>query len=270
MDDQADAADQGEQHEADRQQPAGRVVSDQAEEVEPDQRRQLRLAGLPRPEDIGDFDDLQPSGGRQHDVDQDLEPVGRQPRRQPGDDRPADHEEAAHRIADRRAGELTEAPGAELAEPLARRRQAARRIGVGDPRADRQIAFAGDERFVHLRQDLLVMLQVAVDHRDEVGARRQPAFDHRARQAEPVDPPEAAHARVFARDGVGDVGGAVGRIVVDDDHFPRDAVEHGLQPLEQHRHVGRFAIGRNDDREGRASFGRRWIGDHLALSRAGA
>ena len=36
------------------------------------------------------------------------------------------------------------------------------------------------------------MLQVAVDHRDEFGARRQPALDHRAREAEAIDAPDAA------------------------------------------------------------------------------
>ncbi len=71
-------------------------------------------------------------------------------------------------------------------------------------------------------------------------------------------------------DGEGDVGGAVGRIVVDDDHFPRQAVERRLQPLEQHRHVGRFAVGRNDDGEGRPNFRRRRIGCHLALARGRA
>ncbi len=40
------------------------------------------------------------------------------------------------------------------------------------------------------------MLQVAVDHRDIVGARRQPALDHRAGEAEPVDAAQAAQARV--------------------------------------------------------------------------
>ena len=56
---------------------------------------------------------------------------------------------------------------------------------------------------------------------------------------------------------IGDVGGAVGRIVVDDDHFPGQAGERRLQPLEQHRHVGRFAIGRHDHGEGRAGGHRR-------------
>ena len=267
MDDQADRADRGEQHEADRQQPAGRVMGDEAEEVEPDQRRQLRFAGLARPEHIGDLDDLQPPAGRQHDVDQDLEPVRRQARRKLRDRLAADHEEAAHRIADRHSRQQAEEPRAELAELLARRRQAARRGLVGDPRADRQLALARDQRGVHLRQDLFVVLQVAVDHRDVVGARRQPALDHRSRQAEPVDAADAAHARVVAGDREGDVGGAVGRIVVDDHHLPRQAVEHGLQPLEQHRHIGRFAVGRNDDGERRPNFRRRRIGCHLALAR---
>ena len=100
------------------------------------------------------------------------------------------------------------------------------------------------------------MLKIAVDHRDEIGARSEPALDHRAGEAEPIDAAEAAQARIAPRDRVGDVGGAVGRIVVDDDHLPRQAGERRLQPLEQDRNIGRFAIGRHDDRQGRPDFRR--------------
>ena len=98
------------------------------------------------------------------------------------------------------------------------------------------------------------MLQIAVDHRDEIGARRQPALDHGAGQTEAVDAPQAAQARIVGGDGEGDVGGAVGRIVVDDDHLPGQSGERRLQPFEQHRHVDRFAIGRDDRRTGSAEF----------------
>ena len=86
------------------------------------------------------LDDLQAAAGGQHDVDEDLEAVGRKPRREARDDLAANHEEAAHRIADRDPGHAAEEPGAEVAQLLARRREAARRRLVGDARADRQIA----------------------------------------------------------------------------------------------------------------------------------
>ena len=59
MNDQADRADQREQHEPDRQQAAARVMDDKAEEVEPDQRRELRLACDASAKAIGNFDDPQ-------------------------------------------------------------------------------------------------------------------------------------------------------------------------------------------------------------------
>ena len=86
MDDQADAADQREQHEPRRQHAAAGVMGDEAEEVEADQRRQFRFARRARPEHVGDFDDLQSVARGQDEIDQDLEAVRRQPRRELGDD----------------------------------------------------------------------------------------------------------------------------------------------------------------------------------------
>ncbi len=183
---------------------------------------------------VGNLDDAQLPARRQDHVDQDLEAVRRQSRRQPRDDVAPDHEKAAHRVGDARAGDPVEEPPAEVAELLPRRRQAALRP-VAHPRADREIAGAGFELAVHLRQDRLVVLQVAVDHRDIIGARGHPALDHRAGKAVAVDAPETAHARVGRGETEGDVRGSVGRIVVDDDHLPRQAVERRLDPFEQHR-----------------------------------
>ena len=53
----------------------------------------------------------------------------------------------------------------------------------------------------HHRQPRLVMLQVAVDHRDECGGRCQPALDYRrSLQAAAADPPNAAHPPVDLAD----------------------------------------------------------------------
>ena len=101
------------------------------------------------------------------------------------------------------------------------------------------------------------MLEVAVDDGDEIGAGGEPALDHGAGEAGAVDAAQAAHPRIVARDGESDVVGAVGGIVVDDDHLPRQAVERGFQPLEQPRHVGGLAVGRDDDRQRRAGRRRR-------------
>ena len=107
------------------------------------------------------------------------------------------------------------------------------------------------------------MLEVAVDDRDEIGAGGKPSLDDSARQPDAIHAPEAAKARVSSRYGVGDVRGAVGRIVVDDDHFPWQTLERRLQTLEQHRHVGRFAVGGHDHGECLGADSRRF-GIHFA------
>ena len=108
-----------------------------------------------------------------------------------------------------------------------------------------------------------VVLEVAVDDGDVVGAGGEPALDHGAGEAGAVDAAQAAHPRIVTGDGEGDVVGAVGGIVVDDDHFPGQAVERRHQPLEQPRHVGGFAVGRHDDGKRRA--GRRRRSGHGSL-----
>ncbi len=107
------------------------------------------------------------------------------------------------------------------------------------------------------------MLEIAVDDRDEIGAGGEPTLDDSACQTDAIDAPETAQARVAGGDGVGDVRGAVGRIVVDDDHFPRQALERRRQTLEQHAHVRRFAIGRHDHGEGIGADSPR-VGIHFA------
>ena len=176
MDDEADAADQREQHEAGRQHAAARVVGDEAEEIEADERRKFRFARLPLAEHIGRLDDLQLAGRGEDEVDEDLEAVRRQTRREPGDDLAPRHEEAAHRVGDVDAGDAAKEPGAEIAELLARRREAAGRRFVGDARADGEVAFARGERRVHFRQDAL---------RRAAGRRRSRRRNRRSRTASP-------------------------------------------------------------------------------------
>ena len=78
MHDQTDRSDHGEQDKAGRKGAGGRVVNDEAEKVDADQRRQFRFAGMPLSERVGNLDDVQTTAGRQNHVDQNLETVGRQ------------------------------------------------------------------------------------------------------------------------------------------------------------------------------------------------
>ena len=188
-----------------------------------------------------------------------------------GDDLAADHEEAAHRIADRRSRQQAEEPGAEFAELLARRRQAARRAS-GRRRACRspvRPAPATSAAYICGRIVSSCCRSPSITATKSALEASQPSITAPARPSRLTRRMQRRRGS-RARDGEGDVGGAVGRIVVDDDHFPRQAVERRLQPLEQRRHVGRFAIGRNDDGEGRPHVRRRRIGCHLALARGRA
>ena len=263
VDDKANRAHEREQHEPDRQQAAARVVGDKAKKIEADQWRQFRFAGDSLAKAVWRLDDLQLVACAQDDVDQDLEAVRRQPRREASDDVTADHEKPAHRIRDLRAHGPAKEPGAEIAEPPARRRQAAAFGLDADPRADRKVPLAPRQRSVHIGKDRFVMLKIAVDDRHEVGARGHPAFDDRARKAVTVDASQAAHVTVRAGKRERDVRRAVRRVIVDDNHLPRQPVERGFDAREEYGDVGGFPIGRNDDREGRRRNRRRLVRRHF-------
>ena len=108
------------------------------------------------------------------------------------------HEEAAHRI-----GQLHRQEPSAPAMP--RRRTACAASALASPAASPPATWrlatarsyrAAAQRRQHHRQPRLVVLQVAVHHRDEQRRGRQRALDHRRGQAAPPDPADAAHPRV--------------------------------------------------------------------------
>ena len=98
----------------------------------------------------------------------------------------------------------------------------------------------------HRAEHRVVVLQVAVHHREIRGRRRQDALDAGARQAAPAEPADDPHAPVAGGDPAGDIGSAVRRIVVDEDDLPGNVPERMRQPLDDHRHVRRLVEGRHD------------------------
>ena len=172
-------------------------MGDEAEEVEADERRQLRSPAC-RCERLGRFDDLQIRRARRGSRRPDLEAVRRRRGAKRGDGLAADHEEAAHRVANVGSRDAAEEPGAEYRSASARRRQTLGRFVVGDAGADRRDCRARRAPRTSSAGPIVV-LQIAVDHRDEIGARRQPAFDHRAGKTDPIDAPDAADARIGFR-----------------------------------------------------------------------
>ncbi len=62
-----------------------------------------------------------------------------------------------------------------------------------------------------------------------------------------MDPPQTTQATIVRRDRERDIRGPVGRVIVDDDHFPRQTVEGGLHAIEKQRDVGSLLIRGNYD-----------------------
>ena len=77
-----------------------------------------------------------------------------------------------------------------------RRVVAARHVAA----ADGKVRIAASQRRQHARQQGLVVLQVAVDHRDEGRGGGEHALDARGGQAAPADAADAAHARIAPGD----------------------------------------------------------------------
>ena len=137
------------------------------------------------------------------------------------EDAAAHHEEAAHRVGDRGlAHDARQAGGeaADLGAALVPRAEAA----AGDvARADDEIVGLVLQGLEHARQQALVMLQIGVHDGDEGCGRGEHALDAGGREAAPADALQAAHARIALRHGAHRFGGAVARIVVDEDRLPR-------------------------------------------------
>ena len=187
----------------------------------------------------------------QQDVEKDLEPVRHEGRRDPLDQVASDHEEAAHRIGDgpleHRSGERRP----DAAEPTAGGAHRLVGTAAGGPRANCEIrAVVGDEPR-HRREDGLVVLQVAIDHSDDRCRGGQGPFDAGPSQSPAIDASQAAEPGVPRTDVPRPTPGAVGGVVVDDDHLPGDVAQHDRQPVEQDREVVAFVERRHDHRHRR-------------------
>ena len=89
---------QAEQQEAERHRVVGQLGDDQRDEIERDARIELALAVLALREHERQFGDAQGAARGRHDIEQDLEALRGEPRRQLLEAFAPDHEEAAHRI----------------------------------------------------------------------------------------------------------------------------------------------------------------------------
>src|SRR5258708_29559492 len=93
------------------------------------------------------------------------------------------------------------------------------------------------------------MLEIAVHHRDALRLACEDPLQARARQTTPPDAPNATDARIGNPDLLGGPGGAIGRIVVDDDELPGNIGQCSPQGVDEARNVLPLSEGRNNDAE---------------------
>lgn len=128
--------------------------------------------------------------------------------------------------------------------PIAR--APARRETRPDHQVERRIVA---QRRQHARQQRLVMLQVAVDHRRHRRGGRAHRLHAGGGQPPPPDPLDHPHPRIGARQLQRGLGDAVGAVVVDEDRLPSDPFQRRREPLHQRRHVLALVERRHDHRE---------------------
>jgi hypothetical protein len=166
-----------------------------------------------------------------------------------GERRPLDHKEPAHRVAQLGLHHQPAQPCRKAADrdprfvPLAD--PALRHVTAGD----HDIEAIGFYFVEHTRQQSLVVLEVAVHHRKVRRGGRQHAFDASRAEPAPADALNAAYVALRQRQLADRVGGAVRRIIVDEDHFPGDARKDAVQPLDDQRNIVSLVQRRDDDSE---------------------
>ena len=133
-------------------------------------------------------------------------------------------------------------------EPAASR-EVADRAARNEAAADGEVGGAAGQRREHARQHAGVVLQVGVHHGEVGRIARQHALDAGPGKPAPAVAQEAAHAGIAAAKLAHGLGGAVGRVVVDEDRLPGDAGERAIELLDEPGDVLALVEGRDDDRQ---------------------
>jgi len=151
----------------------------------------------------------QRGGRRCCDVEQDLETHGRKPGQRAHERFAREHEEPAHRVADGCSGQLVCQGSGKLAHrnsPLAPLPHAATfDVAAADDEVD--VAAANDRE--HVEQDGLIMLHVAVHHRNVGRGRCEDALDASRCEPAAIKSMDDADARILQCERTRDVGGAI-------------------------------------------------------------
>ena len=241
-----DQTNQNEEHELHGDQPAHHLVEKQDRKFQNHQGVELAFAELARAHAIGQLAIGHLAVHRQEEVQKDLEALAGKVLHGTLQECPLEHEKTAHRVGEFGLGQPVGNTGGKAADGDPGRRQVAG-AALGHVAAVRnQLDVAFLQEFQHRREPGLVVLHIRVDHRDEGGVAGQHAFDAGRGKAAAADPLDAAHPRVLG-EASDRIGGAIGRIVVDEDHFPGNALERLFQGRDHRRHVGALVEGWDND-----------------------
>ncbi len=153
-----------------------------------------------------------------------------------------------HRVGDVHAEKVARHCRRELASRQARRRKAlvpGRKVAATDD----HVALAVSQCRQHLDKQRLVMLKVGVHDGDEGSTARQHSLDAGASKPTPADASDAANAGIGLREILRHLRRPVGRIVIDKDDLPSNALERLAYALDDQGDIGRFIEAWNDYRE---------------------
>ncbi len=182
-------------------------------------------------------------------IEQDLEALGREVRRELFELVAADHEEAAHRIGNLNAQQDPRQRGGELAEAEALLIETVSAAAVDIAAADHNISLAPLDQAEHLRQLRFVVLHIAVDDGGARRARREHALDAGPGQTTAADALDAANPRVVFANSPHLVRRTIRRIVINEDDLPGNSSERLVELVDQRANVTTLVKRRDDHRQ---------------------
>ena len=181
---------------------------------------ELALAVLAFAERRWQFDRAQLAPCRRQYIEQDFETLRGEGRRDRLDGFATDHEMAAHRISELDPEQQTHNRIRSAADARALLGEAGGGPAVEIAAGNDDIGASGAQGIEHGNEQLFVMLEVGVHHRDIAGLAREHAFEARSGETAAADAANAAYATVGFADGARGGSRTVRRIVVDEDNFP--------------------------------------------------
>lgn len=232
VNDSADGAYEGEEHEADGDVAADEFVEDELEVLEANDEVELALAVLTQAEVVGDFADADLTIGGQDDVEEDLEANGGEAMGDALEEGAADDEEAAHGIGEVGVALYAGETAAEAAEADAPVGEVAHAAAADVAGADDEVEVFGGYLANHLGEHGFVMLEVGIHDGDVWGGGGEHAFDAGGGEAAAADAMEDVQVVLGVGEAFNDGGGAIGGVVVDDDDLVADIME-GIAELLQ-------------------------------------